>query len=474
MSKPNACDFAKMNTSWLDDCIMYQFYPLGLCGAPHENSWDWSNTWNAATRPIRRIDRVLLWIEQLKKLNVNAVYFSPVLQSDTHGYNTRDFYTLDSRLGSNEDFAAVCNTLHENGIRILFDSLFNHVGRGFWAFRDIRNNMQKSLYIDWFAEIDFSRNTPCSDGFYYKSYEDNWDFPELNLENEEVVQHIFGAIRKWVDMFAIDGLRVGIADFMSQKFLRRLREFSSNMSAGLGGNLAILGETYDSKSCKKIVNEEKAHASTNSELHSSIVNSVKTKNFFELDFTLRREFGVEGIYTHTTLANFLDNHDITRFAQVVQDKEALRLAWGLLFAFPGIPCIYYGSEWGVLGNNDEVSHWGVRPSFEKPVWNDLTDFIQKVSLVRKKSPALRYGNYRYVFLSKSQYIFSRESCGQTIFIAVNASEEGCLVEPKEGYGYAAFEGLHGIFADLISEEQFNLNGSVFLPPKSIQYLERIK
>ena len=226
----------------------------------------------------------------------------------------------------------------------MFDSLFNHVGRGFWAFRDIRSNMQKSRYIDWFTEIDFSRNTPCSDGFYYKSYEDNWDFPELNLENEEVIQHIFGAIRKWVDMFAIDGLRVGIADFMSQKFLQRLREFSSNMSAGLGGSLAILGEVYDSNSCAEIVNEEKAHASTNSELHSSIINSVKLKNFFELDFTLRREFGVEGIYMHTTLVNFLDNHDVMRFAQVVQDKETLRIAWGLLFAFPGIPCIYYGSE----------------------------------------------------------------------------------------------------------------------------------
>ena len=462
-----------MNTSWLDDCIMYQFYPLGLCGAPHENSWDWSNTWNAATRPIRRIDRVLHWIAQLKKLNVNAVYFSPVLQSDTHGYNTRDFYTLDSRLGSNEDFAAVCNTLHENGIRILFDSLFNHVGRGFWAFRDIRNNMQKSRHIDWFAEIDFSRNTPCSDGFYYKSYEDNWDFPVLNLDNEEVIQHIFGAIRKWVDMFAIDGLRVGIADLMNQNFLQRLREFSSNMSAGLGGSLAILGEAYDSDSCKEIVSEKKAHASTNSELHSAIVNSINTKNFFQLDFTLRRQFGTDGIYSHTTLMNFLDNHDITRIVQLLHDKDTLHIAWGLLFACPGIPLIYYGSEWGVHGSNDMNTHWGLRPSFEKPVWNELTDFIQKVSLVRKKSPALRYGNFKTIFLTKSQCIFSRESCGQTIFIALNVSEEGYLADPKEGSGYAAFEGLRGTFAELISEEKFNFNGSVFLPPKSIQYLECI-
>lgn len=461
-----------MNTSWLDDCILYHFYPLGLCGGPHENSWDWSNTWNAATRPVRRIDRVLLWIEQLKKLNVNAVYFGPVLQSDTHGYNTRDFYTLDSRLGSNEDFAAVCNVLHENGIRILFDSFFSHVGRGFWAFRDVRTNMQNSKFIDWFSEIDFNRNNPCSDGFFYKTYNGNWDFPELNLDNEEVVEHIFGAIRKWVDLYRIDGLRVGLVDIINQKFLKRLRAFCSNMSAGLGGSLAIIGEVVNSSDFRKFVNEKKAHASTNYELYQVGYNSIKTNNLFELDYTLRRQFGIEGLFKHMTLANFLDNHNLSRIASLIQDKALLRLSWGLLFSLPGVPSIYYGSEWGFEALTTPETHWNVRVAFEKPEWNSLTDYIQKVSSIRKKSAALKYGDYKYTFLTKEQYIFTRSSCGQTIHIAINLSDNGYHVVPKEGVAYAAFEGLYGKHKDLISGNEFECDGSVFLPPKSIQYIEK--
>ena len=194
-----------MNVSWFDGSSMYQIFPLGLCGSPHENSWDWSNTWNAASRPVRRVDRILNWVEHLKKLGIKSIFFNLALQSDTHGYNTRDFYTLDSRLGSNEDFAEVCKVLHDNGFRIVFDALFTNVGRGFWAFRDVRANLENSKYIDWFKDIDFKSNTPCNDGFYYKAWKNNWDFPELNLDNEDVVQHIFGAVRKSEDLYRFDG-----------------------------------------------------------------------------------------------------------------------------------------------------------------------------------------------------------------------------------------------------------------------------
>ena len=78
------------------------------------------------------------WIPHLKKLHVGAVYFSPVFESDNHGYDTRDYTKIDCRLGTNEDFEAVCDALHENGIRVVLDGVFNHVGRGFFAFRDVQ------------------------------------------------------------------------------------------------------------------------------------------------------------------------------------------------------------------------------------------------------------------------------------------------------------------------------------------------
>ena len=112
---------------WAYESVFYQIYPLGFCGAPYEN--------DGALK--HRILKVNDWIPHLVKLGINAVYFSPVFESDTHGYNTRDFRKIDVRLGTNEDFAQVCRNLHEAGIHVVLDGVFNHVGRGFWAFQDV-------------------------------------------------------------------------------------------------------------------------------------------------------------------------------------------------------------------------------------------------------------------------------------------------------------------------------------------------
>ena len=103
---------------WAYESVFYQIYPLGFCGAPFENDG----------RLEHRILKVSDWIPHLKALGVNAVYFSPVFESDTHGYNTRDYGKIDVRLGTNEDFKRVCDELHENGIRVVLDGVFNHVG----------------------------------------------------------------------------------------------------------------------------------------------------------------------------------------------------------------------------------------------------------------------------------------------------------------------------------------------------------
>lgn len=460
-----------MNVSWLDGSAMYQIFPLGLCDAPRENSWDWSNTWNAATRPVRRVDRILNWIDQLKKIGINSIFFNPVLQSDTHGYNTRDFYTLDSRLGSNEDFAEVCQTLHQNGFRLVFDALFNHVGRGFWAFRDVRNNMQNSRYIDWFKGIDFRRNTPCNDGFYYKAWQDNWDFPELNLENEEVVEHIFGAIRRWEDLYRFDGLHLCLIEFLPKKFIKRLRQFCSEMGAGLGGNIAIISESFDGIDCAKYISSEMGQSSNNRELRDALCDGFNKKNIFELAYTLNRQFGPDGIYSKIPMMNFLDNHNYPRFASAMEHKELIPLGWSLLPALPGYPCVYYGSEWGVEGIPGD-NHWALRPAFEKPEWNGLTDCVQKAFSARKNSPALRYGSYKQIFQAKEQLVFERSSCGETIIVCLNISEYDYKVPIKHGKGFAAFEGLYGDFDELLSGNECHYDGNFYLPPLSVMYLKR--
>ncbi len=124
---------------WFDDATIYQIYPLGLCDAPLQND-------GSDQTGEHRILRVLDWVEHIKKLGATCVLFNPLFDSDAHGYDTRDYNRVDPRLGTKEDFQAVCKALHEAGIRVMLDGVFNHVGRGFWAFRDVQEKKWDSAY----------------------------------------------------------------------------------------------------------------------------------------------------------------------------------------------------------------------------------------------------------------------------------------------------------------------------------------
>ena len=198
---------------WAYESVFYQIYPLGFCGAPFENDGVLEH----------RILKVNDWIPHIKKLGADAIYFSPVFESDTHGYNTRDYTKIDTRLGTNEDFAQVCDNLHKDGIKVVLDGVFNHVGRGFWAFQDVLKNRESSPYVNWFGRIAFDGNSNYNDGLWYEGWEGNYDLVKLNLRNEDVIQHIFSAIKGWVDEFDIDGLRLDVAYCLDHDFLSRLR-----------------------------------------------------------------------------------------------------------------------------------------------------------------------------------------------------------------------------------------------------------
>ncbi len=203
---------------WAEESVIYQIYPLGMCGAPYENDGVQAH----------RILEVKEWIPHLKKLGITAVYFCPVFESDTHGYNTRDYKKIDCRLGTNEDFKEICEDLHAVGIRVILDGVFNHVGRGFAQFQDVLHRRWESPYKDWF-NVSFDGNSPYNDGLWYEGWEGNYDLVKLNLRNEEVIAHIFDAIRFWVDYFDIDGLRLDVAYCLDRDFIRRLRGYTDSL-----------------------------------------------------------------------------------------------------------------------------------------------------------------------------------------------------------------------------------------------------
>ncbi|MGN1096403.1 MAG: alpha-amylase family glycosyl hydrolase, partial [Christensenellales bacterium] len=247
---------------WADESIFYQIYPLGFCKAPTEN--------DGIT--VNRISKVLSWTKHLKETGVNAIYFSPVFQSDRHGYDTRDYKTVDCRLGGNSDFADVCKKIHSEGFKIVIDGVFNHVGRGFWAFRDVIEHKSESRYKDWFM-INFNGNSCYNDGFWYEGWEGHYELVKLNLNNNEVVEYLLGCVKFWVDEFDIDGLRLDVAYCLNENFMRRLREFTNCLKSDFWLLGEILFGDYN-----RIVNDGMLHSCTNYECYKGLYSSFNSNN----------------------------------------------------------------------------------------------------------------------------------------------------------------------------------------------------
>ncbi len=431
---------------WAYESVFYQIYPLGFCGAPFENDGNLQS----------RIRKVNDWIPHIQKLGANAVYFSPVFESDTHGYNTRDYVKIDVRLGTNEDFKEVCANLHAAGIRVVLDGVFNHVGRGFWAFQDVIHNRENSPYKDWF-HISFEGNSNYNDGLWYEGWEGNYDLVKLNLRNEDVIQHIFWAVKQWIEEFGIDGIRLDVAYCLDKDFIRRLRVHCD----GLKPEFFLLGELLHGD-YNQFMNDEMLHSATNYECYKGLFSSFNSMNLFEIMHSLLRQFGPENwtLYKGKHLLAFVDNHDVSRIASNLNQEAHLPLIYAMAFGMPGIPCIYYGSEWGAKASKSEGDP-ALRACFDEPIENELTAWIEKLAEAKKHSKALNYGDFRSVVLTNHQCIFERRCEDERVLVAVNAAGEGYTAHFDAGCGRAT---------DLITGEVFDFGGGADLPSYSAKFL----
>lgn len=430
---------------WAYESVFYQIYPLGFCGAPFEND-------GVQTHKIKKVEE---WIPHMKKLGINAIYFSPVFESDTHGYNTRDYKKIDVRIGTNQDFKEVCQRLHENGIRVVLDGVFNHVGRGFYQFQDVLKNREASPYLNWF-HINLGGNSNYNDGLWYEGWEGNYDLVKLNLQNGEVVNHILDAVQYWIDEFDIDGLRLDVAYCLDENFVRTLRSFTTEKKP----DFFLLGEMLHGD-YNRLMNDSMLHSVTNYECYKGLYSSFNSMNMFEINHSLLRQFGPENwtLYKGKHLLSFVDNHDVTRVASILSNEKHLPLIYAMCFGMPGIPCVYYGSEWGTRADKSQGDP-ALRPCFEQPEWNELSEFISKLAEAKKNSEALNYGSFRSVLLTNRQCIFERASEHERVLVAINADEAPFTAHFDAGCGMAT---------DLITGQPHDFGGGSELPPYSAAF-----
>ena len=419
--------------NWFDKSAFYHIYPLGFCGAPKENDF--------TSEPEHRILKVLDIIPHIKECNFNAVYFGPIFESSRHGYDTADYLTPDRRLGTDEDFKKVFDALHENGIKVIIDGVFNHVGREFWAFKDLRQNVWNSKYKDWFHVRD--GGSPYGDPFFYEGWEGHYELVKLNLYNPDVKNYIKDCITKWCEKYNIDGLRLDVAYCLEPNFLKELRGHCKWLSE----DFWLMGETLHGD-YNRWMNPEMLDSVTNYECYKGLFSSFNDMNMFEIAHSINRQFGSENwcLYRGKNLYTFVDNHDVSRIATTLRTKEHLPLIYSLLFTMPGIPSVYYGSEYGMEGDKKQGDD-ALRPEFQLQEDTALTKHIAALAKLRATSDVLAAGSYSQLQLTNRQYAFARNHDGKRVITVINA----------DGSDFTFNLNANGTFTNIFTDEQTNLS-----------------
>lgn len=404
-----------MPKSWAQDACFYHVYPLGQCGAPPRNDFH--------APPEPRLDQLRGWMHHWHWLGMDALYLGPVFESTAHGYDTADYYRVDRRLGTDATLAGLIAELHSRGIRVILDGVFHHVGRDFWAFRDLQQRGERSFFRGWFTGIDFSRRSPYGDPFSYDGWEGHFDLVKLNLRQPEVREHLFGAVRSWLEQFNIDGLRLDVAYALDAAFLRDLAAFCRQLRP----DFSLLGEAIHGD-YRRIAGPGLLDAVTNYECYKGLYSSHNDRNYFEIAYSLNRLFGEGGLYRGLTTYNFADNHDVNRTASVLRTPAHLFPLYLLLFTMPGVPSVYSGSEWGLEGVKAGGDDGPLRPALPSPALAaargrqpDLAPAIARLAAIRQQSPGLRRGTYRQLHVAPVELAFERQHDGEQLVVAVNAA-----------------------------------------------------
>lgn len=444
---------------WIEDRVFYNIFTLGFCDVLEP-----SRIYEEKNRLIK----IEEWIPHLKKMSINAIYFGPVFESSYHGYDTRDYLNIDKRLGTNEDFKDLCKKLHENDIKIVLDGVFNHVGREFWAFKDIQKNGRNSKYCSWFSGLNFDSRSPMGDDFNYESWNGCYDLVKLNLWNRDVVEYLLHAVEFWIDEFDIDGLRLDAADKIIFDFFKELKIFTEKKK----DNFWLMGEIIHGD-YNRWANKDSLDSVTNYECYKGIYSSHNDKNYFEIAYSLNRMFGDGGIYKDLCLYNFVDNHDVNRLASTLKVQEYLFNLYTILYTMPGVPSIYYGSEYGIKAVKGDKTDLPLRPSVDEienyeDKNNELFDHIEKLGRIRAVSEALKNGNYEQVIIKNEQYVFSRTSKNDKIYIVLNLSDKESYLD----FNISFEEGK-----DLLSDKDDIIKGgdvSIRVPAFSSKVIAKIK
>lgn len=421
----------KKNCAWYESAVFYHIYPLGMCGVEKHHA-----DFTPGDAPRKHFAEMEKLIPHMKRLGMTALYIGPLFESEGHGYETTDYYKVDARLGDNAGFRRFVDSCHAAGIRVVVDGVFNHSGRSFFAFEDLKKNREGSAYRDWYCNVNFGGNNEFNDGFCYEAWHGYNILPRLNLWNPAVRNYLLDVIRFWVKEFDIDGIRLDCADVLHFDFMKEMRQLANTIKP----EFWLMGEVIHGD-YSRWVNRETLHSVTNYELHKGLYSGHNDHNYFEIAHTIRRLFGNGGLVRDGKLYTFVENHDVNRLIDKVKDPEHMKNIYLIAYTLPGIPSVYYGGEFRLHGVQANGSDDAIRPAISLAEYKELAekekafvDFLAMLGKAKDELPALSIGSYEERVLTNRQFAYARVHEGQTVLVAANNDENPAQVNIRAGGG----------------------------------------
>ncbi len=454
---------------WVPDAIFYQIFPDRFANGdptndpPNVAPWGSPPTiWNFMGGDLRGI---IQHLDYLLDLGINAIYLNPIFHATSnHRYNTTDYYRIDPKLGTLADFHALLEACHANGIRVILDGVFNHTGRGFFAFNDILENGEHSPYKDWYHIHRFPVEA-YGDG-HAQDYEAWWGFrslPKLNTANPRVREFIFGVARYWLEQ-GIDGWRLDVPNEIDDDAF--WQAFRAQVKA-INPDAYLVGEIWTAEPRWAQHFDGLMHYPVRETLIAFLKEEMDAPAALARLGELAEMYGAQAPSMYVPLGS----HDTERIRTLLGESARVRMAFALQFAYVGAPAIYYGDEIGLEGGKDPDNRRAFPWAREQ--WDaDLRRWVQTLIAVRKQHPVLRRGAFRAIKAKREQHCltFARTLGAQAVLVVANASpvKRHCHV-PVHTLGWDDGRIVH----DLLSSAEGIVSGDTLhwdIPPHSVAWI----
>ncbi len=396
----NPCD-VPVTPKWVNDTVWYQIFPDRFCNGDASNDpkdvVPWRNKGKVTNEECFGGDLagIIQKLDYIQNLGINGLYLTPINESPScHKYDTTDYTKIDPRFGDEETFISLVEQAHARGIRIMLDGVFNHCGYYFAPWQDVLKNGPESEYFDWFMvnewPLDETGNAARKKQLYTFAFYDR--MPKLNTNNPKVRKYFVDICADWVERYHIDGLRLDVANEVSHRFCKELHD----RLKAINPDIYILGEIWHN--AMPWLRGDEFDAVMNYPLGQSIKDFWIDKSLTNEDF----EYTVNRCYTNymqqinDVLFNLLDSHDTKRLRTDTKNLDEYFSQLAVLFAMPGSPCIYYGTEIALEGGYDPDNRrcmpW---EDIEAGKYEERIAVIAQLIQLRKEEPLMKSRNFHF-------------------------------------------------------------------------------